>query len=67
MINRNFDTMNQAELRAYVLANRDDQEAFYALADSLRLNPGKKLSEKDIENLPEIIEEMQQNKLKTTT
>ena len=26
-----FDTMTKAELRAYVLAHRDDEEAFHAL------------------------------------
>ncbi|WP_375339899.1 hypothetical protein [Okeania sp. KiyG1] len=26
----NFQTMNESELRAYVLAHRDDTEAFYA-------------------------------------
>lgn len=55
MIKPNFNKMNQTELQAYVLANRDDREAFYALADRLRTNPGKKLSEKEIECLPDII------------
>ncbi|WP_375339898.1 hypothetical protein [Okeania sp. KiyG1] len=26
----NFQTMNESELRSYVLAHRDDTEAFYA-------------------------------------
>ncbi len=34
----NFDTMSKAELRAYVIAHQDDQEAFYALVDSLTAN-----------------------------
>lgn len=32
----NFETMSKAELRAYVLEHRDDQEAFYQLIDRLR-------------------------------
>ncbi len=30
-----FDTMSIAELRAYFLSHRDDNEAFYKLADRL--------------------------------
>ncbi len=30
-----FDTMNTAELRAYLLSHRKDDEAFYKLADRL--------------------------------
>ncbi len=30
-----FDTMNIAELRAYLLSHRNDDEAFYKLADRL--------------------------------
>ncbi|OLP19773.1 hypothetical protein BST81_04365 [Leptolyngbya sp. 'hensonii'] len=31
----NFQTMNQQELHHYVLAHREDQEAFYAYVDKL--------------------------------
>nr|WP_324977066.1 hypothetical protein [Nostoc sp.] len=31
--------MSNAELRAYVIAHQDDQEAFYALADRLTAKP----------------------------
>lgn len=40
MNNPNFKTMNESELRAYVLSHREDTEAFYALADRLSLNRG---------------------------
>lgn len=30
-----FDTMSTAELRAYLLSHRNDDEAFYKLADRL--------------------------------
>lgn len=40
MTKANFQAMTKQELRAYVLEHRDDQEAFYALADKLREEPG---------------------------
>jgi hypothetical protein len=33
-----FDTMSTTELRAYLLAHRDDDDAFYKLADRLEAN-----------------------------
>jgi hypothetical protein len=33
-----FNTMTKAELRAYVLAHRDDRDAFQALADRVYAN-----------------------------
>lgn len=41
-----FDTMSIAELRAYFLSHRDDNEAFYKLADRLES------SSEDIELYP---------------
>ena len=35
----NFDAMSKAELRAYVIAHQDDQEAFYTFVDRLTANP----------------------------
>jgi hypothetical protein len=32
-----FETMSIAELRAYLLAHRNDDEAFYQLADRLQM------------------------------
>ncbi|MEH1918748.1 DUF6887 family protein [Nostoc sp.] len=40
MTKANFQAMTKQELRAYVLKHRDDQEAFYALTDKLREEPG---------------------------
>jgi hypothetical protein len=34
-----FDTMSIFELRAYLLSHRDDDEAFYKLADRLEASP----------------------------
>jgi hypothetical protein len=62
MTNPKFAQMTKAELRAYVLDNRDDQEAFYALADRIsssphlqKLQPGERLE--DV--LPELIKRRQ--------
>ena len=35
MNRHNFQTMSRKELRAYVLANRENREAFYAFVDRL--------------------------------
>ena len=32
----NFETMTKEELKAYVLANKNDKEAFYKLADRFK-------------------------------
>jgi hypothetical protein len=36
-----FDTMSIAELRAYLLSHRTDDEAFYKLADRLEMTPDR--------------------------
>jgi hypothetical protein len=36
-----FDTLSIAELRAYLLSNRNDDEAFYKLADRLESSSGE--------------------------
>ncbi len=36
-----FNTMSIAELRTYLLANPNDDEAFYQLADRLELTPNE--------------------------
>jgi hypothetical protein len=53
--------MNQKELQAYVLAHRDDQEAFYAYVDKLHaeatwveMPPLQSLD--DLDNYPEFLE-----------
>ncbi|MFK0732145.1 MAG: DUF6887 family protein [Gloeotrichia echinulata GP01] len=50
----NFQTMTKQELRAYVLEHRDDQEAFYALTDKLREEPGIEVV--SMEQLQQLIE-----------
>ncbi|QKQ75049.1 hypothetical protein [Nostoc sp. TCL240-02] len=57
----NFQAMSQKELQAYVLAHRDDREAFYAYLDKLHVEanwvemPALESTE-DLENYPEFIE-----------
>jgi len=38
MNRHNFQTMSRKELRAYVLAHREDREAFYAFVDRLQIH-----------------------------
>lgn len=57
----NFQAMNQKELQDYVLAHRDDQEAFYAYVDKLHaegnwIEMPPLQSEKDLENYPDFIQ-----------
>jgi hypothetical protein len=60
----NFQAMTKKELRTYLLAHRDDQDAFFAFADKLSAQPGRILhpplnSIKDMENYPDILEKLQ--------
>jgi hypothetical protein len=63
----NFQEMAKKELRTYVLAHRDDNEAFYALADRISAEVANKVpipplkSLDDIENYPEFIEKLRGN------
>jgi hypothetical protein len=64
MSHPDFQTMSQKDLRAYVLAHRDDQEAFYAYVDKLHaeaswveMPPLKSLE--DVENYPQFVERVQ--------
>lgn len=59
----NFQAMSQKNLQAYVLANRDDREAFYAYVDKLHaeatwveMPPLQSLE--DLENYPEFIDRL---------
>ncbi|MCC5665801.1 hypothetical protein LC653_18205 [Nostoc sp. CHAB 5784] len=57
----NFQAMSQKELQAYVLAHRDNQEAFYAYLDKLHAEANwvempLLQSPDDLENYPEFIE-----------
>ncbi|NJK77017.1 MAG: phenylacetate--CoA ligase [Microcoleus sp. SU_5_6] len=62
----NFQEMSKKELRKYVLAHRDDNEAFYAYVDKINAEgnrvthpPLKSLD--DIENYPEFLEKLRDN------
>lgn len=56
MTKTNFKEMSKSELRAYVLQNPNDNEAFYELSDRIKAN-GKPLN---INELPEIIQRKRQ-------
>lgn len=61
-----FKTMSQKDLHAYVLAHRDDQEAFYAYVDKLHAEatwiemPALE-SVADLENYPEFVEHLRKS------
>jgi hypothetical protein len=62
----NFHDMTKKELRTYVLAHRDDNEAFYAYVDKINAEgnrvthpPLKSLD--DIENYPDFMEKLRGN------
>jgi len=63
----NFQEMSRKELRTYVLAHRDDDEAFYALADKISAENANKVplpplkSLDDIENYPEFLDKLRGN------
>jgi hypothetical protein len=59
----NFQAMSRKDLQTYVLAHRDDQEAFYAYVDKLHaeanwveMPPLQSLE--DLENYPEFVEQV---------
>ena len=57
----NFHAMSQKDLHDYVLAHREDQEAFYAYVDKLHveghwIEMAPLESEQDLENYPQFIE-----------
>ncbi|MBR8837872.1 MAG: hypothetical protein DSM106950_28675 [Stigonema ocellatum SAG 48.90 = DSM 106950] len=54
MTKPNFQAMTKQELRAYVLEHRDNDEAFYALTDKLRQEPGIEIT--SMEQLHQLIE-----------
>ena len=62
----NYRQMNQKELRDYVLAHREDEEAFHAYVDLLHAEgqwvemPALE-SEQDLDNYPEFMDRMRQD------
>jgi hypothetical protein len=58
-----FKTMSRKDLHAYVLAHRDDQEAFYIYVDKLHteatwIEMPPLQSVEDLENYPEFLERL---------
>lgn len=55
-----FAAMSKAELKAYVLAHRNDNGAFYVLADRILADPnGKWYAPEEVDRFPEIFAEHQ--------
>jgi hypothetical protein len=55
MTKPSFAAMSDQELKAYVLANRDDEEAFHVYCDRLYAKPGIKVTSR--EQLEQLIRE----------
>jgi len=62
----NFQVMNHKDLHAYVLAHRDNQEAFYTYVDRLHaeadwIEMPPLQSAEDLENYPEFLEHLRKS------
>jgi hypothetical protein len=58
-----FEMMSKAELRTYVLENRNDREAFEALADRIYANPNPQWYEpEDVDRIVDLIQSQQTEK-----
>lgn len=55
-----FETMTKAELRAYYLAHRDDNDAFYTLVDRLKAD-NKDAVRYPFADTPELRKELEEN------
>jgi hypothetical protein len=55
MTKPDFAAMDKQQLKAYVLEHREDDEAFYALADRIQAQPGIEIT--SMEQLRQLIEE----------
>jgi hypothetical protein len=63
MTKPNFITMSKSELKAYLLKNRNDTEAFHALMDKINAEPNRKFyTIDDIDNLGELIQAKRNSK-----
>ncbi|KYC39162.1 hypothetical protein WA1_34505 [Scytonema hofmannii PCC 7110] len=64
---QNFDTMTKTELRAYVLAHRNDREAFYKLVDRFKADSKNQPRHPFPQSLAEVaqVEELIQEHLRT--
>jgi hypothetical protein len=62
----NFMTMSRQELRAYVLAHREDEEAFFAFVDrseaeAIWVEMPPIASVEDLQNFPEFLKKLNPN------
>ncbi len=62
----NFQTMTEQELKSYILAHREDNEAFYAYVDRVHQRNNRVVypplnTLEDMEKYPEVIEQMRRD------
>lgn len=63
MTKPNFLTMSKSELKAYLLENRNDTEAFHALMDRINAEPNQKFyTIDDVDKLEELIKAKRSSK-----
>ena len=60
MIEQNFEAMSRKELRAYILENREDEEAFRVYMDRVTAEPATEIypapkSVEDLSHFPELL------------
>jgi hypothetical protein len=59
-----FNVMNKAELRTYVLEHREDRDAFQALADRIYANPNPQwYPPEDTEKIADILANSRSNQI----
>ncbi len=60
-----FDKMSRQELRAYMLKNREDEEAFQVYLDRVMAQPGEihpaPKTIEDLENFPKVLDKNKDN------
>ena len=66
MTQLNYHSMSRAELRAYILEHRDDEQAFHAYMDKLKSEPvlanGSMADLEDSARFSELLERVQKTK-----
>lgn len=63
IVKPNYDAMTRKELRAYILAHRDDADAIHAMILKIKADPNTKwYKPEDTDRFPEIYEEHRQRR-----
>jgi hypothetical protein len=68
LMKKDFKAMSRSDLKAYVLANSSDTEAFHELVDRFNASPNiKQYAPEDAERFSEIYEEHQKQRREMAT